>query len=170
MCVSLSFTFQTQKRRYFILWSTLNGTARLEYFENEKRFRLQSSPKRTINLASCFNIGRKDDLKNNFVFALYTRDDVFGLIAESEEEMSSWLKCLWEERNKSENRSDYGENILNYLFKSLFLQAVCIIPRWFAGALTPCCCTKIFSFVLIFIFVYHQHLQMFSRVELFIYL
>ena len=108
--VCISFVFQTQKRRYFILRSPLNGTARLEYFESEKRFRqLQSSPKRTISLASCFNIGRKEDWKNKFVFALYTRDDVFGLIADSDEEMNAWLKCLWEERNKSEIRSDYGE-------------------------------------------------------------
>jgi insulin receptor substrate 1 len=102
--------FQTLKRRYFVLRSSSScGKSRLEYYESEKKFRSKAPPKRLIHLASCFNIAQKDDTRHKFVFALYTREDVFGLICESHEELKSWLDALLKEQRTNENVSGNGE-------------------------------------------------------------
>lgn len=123
--------FQTSKRRYFVLrtLSTL-GKPRLEYYENEKKFRSNGPPKRTIYLSSCFNIARKDDTKHKFVFALYTREDVFGLICESQEELDSWLNALLNEQKNSEIFSENGEFIF-YFSGSLCLYLYLTILIYF---------------------------------------
>ena len=48
-------------------------------------------------------------MKYKNVFALYTSEDVFGLIADSEEELTSWLQLLQEEHVKSEQLPDNGK-------------------------------------------------------------
>ena len=55
-----------------------------------------------IYLASCLNIAKKEDSKHKLVFALYTREDVFGLIAESEDELNAWMKVMNIEKRKDE--------------------------------------------------------------------
>lgn len=54
-----------------------------------------------IFLDTCLNIAKKEDSKHK-VFALYTREDAFGLIADSEDELNSWLKSLKIEQRKDE--------------------------------------------------------------------
>ena len=73
-----------------------------------------------IYLASCLNIAKKEDSKHKSAFALYTREDVFGLIAESEDELNSWLKSLNIEKKKDE--------ILNATGKLSFEIVVCKQP------------------------------------------
>lgn len=94
---------KTLKKRFFVLRSSpRKGKSRLEYFESEKKFRSKGPPKRVIYLASCLNIAKKEDSKHKLVFALYTREDVFGLIAESEDELNAWMKILNIEKRKDE--------------------------------------------------------------------
>lgn len=87
---------------------SLSGRPRLEYYENEKKFRNGGVAKRSIQLASCLNIAKKDDAKHSHVFALYTREDVFGLVAEDEEELLSWLEAIQDEQSKSEQLPNNG--------------------------------------------------------------
>ncbi|XP_031565638.1 uncharacterized protein LOC116300822 [Actinia tenebrosa] len=104
---------KTLKRRYFVLrTSSKYGKTRLEYYESEKKFRSNAPPKRTIHLTSCFNIARKDDTKHKFVFALYTREDAFGLICETEEDLDCWLNALLTEKKNSESvtENEYSPN------------------------------------------------------------
>lgn len=97
------FFQQTLKKRFFVLRSSpRKGKSRLEYFESEKKFRSKGPPKRVIYLASCLNIAKKEDSKHKLVFALYTREDVFGLIAESEDELNAWMKIMNIEKRKDE--------------------------------------------------------------------
>ncbi|XP_078383763.1 uncharacterized protein LOC144666235 isoform X2 [Oculina patagonica] len=94
---------KTQKKRFFVLRSSpRKGKSRLEYYESEKKFRLKGSPKRVIYLANCLTIAKKEDSKHKSVFVLYTREDKFGLIADSEDELNSWLKSLKIEQKKDE--------------------------------------------------------------------
>lgn len=50
--------------------------------------------RRAISLRTCFNINRRQDTKHRHVIALYTKDDCFGLVLDSEEELEDWLKAL----------------------------------------------------------------------------
>lgn len=101
-CLRL-FCQQTQKKRYFVLRSSpRKGKSRLEYYESEKKFRLKGSPKRVIYLADCWNIAKKQDSKHKSVFVLYTREDAFGLIADSEDKLNAWLQSLKIEQKKDE--------------------------------------------------------------------
>lgn len=87
---------QTNKKKYFVLrCESADYPARLEYYDNEKKFKAHQEPKRSISLKACFNINRRIDLKPKYVVALYTRDDCFCIVLESEEERESWLKALW---------------------------------------------------------------------------
>lgn len=123
ICDKLSYVIfqQTLKKRFFVLRSSpRKGKSRLEYYESEKKFRSKGPPKRVIYLASCLNIAKKEDSKHKSAFALYTREDVFGLIAESEDELNSWLKSLNIEKKKDE--------ILNATGKLSFEVVVCKQP------------------------------------------
>ena len=60
----------------------------------KRSFAAEGQRGRTILLANCFNIAKKEDVKYKNVFALYTSEDVFGLIADSEEELTSWLQLF----------------------------------------------------------------------------
>ncbi|KAK3087074.1 hypothetical protein FSP39_001278 [Pinctada imbricata] len=87
---------KTNKKKYFVLRSTSSsGAARLEYYDNEKKFRANALPKRSIELYKCFNINKKSDTKVKNVIALYLKEECFAVVAE-EDEMSSWLDLLLE--------------------------------------------------------------------------
>lgn len=96
-----------KKQKYFVIFDDAPnkpGTARLEYFDNEKKFRsaMAKSPdngitnqKRSIILCSCFNINRRvDTTKHKNVIGLYRKDDTFSIIMKDEKEMNDWLKQL----------------------------------------------------------------------------
>lgn len=88
---------KTNKKKYFVLrCESSDYPARLEYYDNEKKFKAHQQPKRTISLKACFNINKRTDMKpNKYVIALYTKDDCFCIVLESEEEGESWLRALW---------------------------------------------------------------------------
>lgn len=96
-----------KKQKYFVIFDDAPGkpgTARLEYFDKEKKFRsaMANSPdngitnqKRSIILCTCFNINRRIDIpKYKHVIGLYKKDDTFSIIMKDEKEMNEWLKQL----------------------------------------------------------------------------
>lgn len=87
---------KTMKKKYFVLLNdNSDKPARLEYYDSEKKFRTRfGHPKRSIILKSCFHISRRLDTKQKFVIALYTKDDSFCLVLETENDLNKWLKAL----------------------------------------------------------------------------
>lgn len=112
---------KTNKKKYFVVYGdTPDKSARLEYFDSEKKFKqswLKSTTsvqaKRSIVLRSCFNINKRHDIKKH-VIALYTKDDCFCIVFDSEEELNRWLRTLLslqrgEESEGEPPRPTFGE-------------------------------------------------------------
>ncbi|XP_004701710.1 insulin receptor substrate 1 [Echinops telfairi] len=100
---------KSMHKRFFVLRaaSEAGGPARLEYYENEKKWRHKSSaPKRSIPLESCFNINKRADSKNKHLVALYTRDEHFAIAADSEAEQESWYQALLQLHNRAKSHHD----------------------------------------------------------------
>lgn len=95
---------KTQK--YFVIFDDAPekpGTGRLEYFDNEKKFKSAmaksktggiTNEKRSIILCTCFNINRRFDTKYRNVIGLYRKDDTFSIMAKDETECNTWLKQM----------------------------------------------------------------------------
>lgn len=104
---------KTNKKKYFVVYGdTPEKNARLEYFDSEKKFKqswLKSSSsmqaKRSIVLRSCFNINKRHDTKKH-VIALYTKDDCFCIVFDSEEELNRWLRTLLSLQRGEESEGD----------------------------------------------------------------
>lgn len=78
-------------RRYFVLKDQSDGLpARLEYYENEKKWKNKSAAKRVVFLDSCLSINKRADAKHRYLIALYTKDEYFAVAAENEQEQESW--------------------------------------------------------------------------------
>ncbi|KAG9478479.1 hypothetical protein GDO78_013491, partial [Eleutherodactylus coqui] len=98
-------------KRYFVLRTHSHlGPARLEYYDNEKKFRsgqrpgggtVGCPPKRVIFLSQCFTVSRRADAKNKHLLALYTKDEYFAMVAESEQDQDSWYQALSELINEN---------------------------------------------------------------------
>ncbi|KRX17590.1 Insulin receptor substrate 2-B [Trichinella nelsoni] len=85
------------RKRFFVLHQdSYNGPARLECFDNEKRYRCHAAPKLSIPLKTCFNINKKVDSKLKFCIAMYTVDDYLLLGCENELDQDAWLHTLLE--------------------------------------------------------------------------
>ncbi|KAH8353530.1 hypothetical protein KR084_011628 [Drosophila pseudotakahashii] len=92
---------KTMKKKFFVLYEeTGSSSARLEYYDTEKKFLQRAEPKRVIYLKNCFNINRRLDTKHRFVIVLSSRDGGFGIVLESENDLRKWLdKLLFLQRN-----------------------------------------------------------------------
>lgn len=86
---------KTNKKKFFVLRAeSSESSARLEYYDSERKYNDGTSPKRCINLKSCFNINRRLDIKHKHVIALYTKDDCFCIVLETEQDLEIWLNDL----------------------------------------------------------------------------
>lgn len=86
---------KTNKKKFFVLRAeSSESSARLEYYDSERKYNDGSAPKRCINLKSCFNINRRLDIKHKHVIALYTKDDCFCIVLETEQDLEIWLRDL----------------------------------------------------------------------------
>nr|XP_020648294.1 insulin receptor substrate 1 [Pogona vitticeps] len=96
---------KSMHKRFFVLRAASeSGPARLEYYENEKKWRHKSgAPKRSIPLESCFNINKRADSKNKHLVALYTKDEHFAVAADSEPEQESWYQALLQLHNRAKS-------------------------------------------------------------------
>lgn len=116
---------KTSRKKWFVLRAeTQDSSARLEYYDSEKKFNAGQAPKRSIPLKTCFNINKRHDTKHKHVIALYTKDDCFCVVLDSEDELDSWLKALLSLQHGDEAadgeapKPTFG-NFIQYLFISL---------------------------------------------------
>ncbi|CAG7836505.1 unnamed protein product [Allacma fusca] len=83
------------KKKFFVLRkeTEAGGPARLEYYANERKFKMGQPPKKSISLKACFNINQTDS-KYKFAIALHTHNDCVRITMNSEEEMTEWLRLM----------------------------------------------------------------------------
>uniref|UniRef100_A0A8C4SFE8 Si:ch73-335l21.1 n=1 Tax=Erpetoichthys calabaricus TaxID=27687 RepID=A0A8C4SFE8_ERPCA len=101
---------KSMHKRYFVLRGASDrGPARLECYENEKKFRAKAPvPKKVLNLETCFNINKRADAKNKHLIVLYTREESFSIAAESEAEQQGWYEAMLQLQCQSKI---HGENV-----------------------------------------------------------
>lgn len=105
---------KTMKKKFFVLRAeTPECSARLEYYESEKKFRAGAIPRRVIPLKSCYNITRRLDLKQKHVIALFTREEQFCIVAENEIDLHEWLTAIL----KHHRNDDASEEVLHPIRK-----------------------------------------------------
>ncbi|XP_026474435.1 insulin receptor substrate 1-like isoform X3 [Ctenocephalides felis] len=98
------------KKKYFVLRSdSAEASARLEYYDSEKKYKARSPPKRAILLRSCFNINRRSDTKHKCVIALHMKDDCFCMLLDAEAELTQWLRALLALQRGGDDENDTGE-------------------------------------------------------------
>uniref|UniRef100_A0A8C2G4R3 PH domain-containing protein n=1 Tax=Cyprinus carpio TaxID=7962 RepID=A0A8C2G4R3_CYPCA len=85
------------KKRWFVLRSgRLSGDPDvLEYFKNDHA----KKPIRVIDLNLCEQVDagltfNKKDLEHSFIFDIKTIDRIFYLVADTEEDMNKWVRCI----------------------------------------------------------------------------
>ncbi|KAI2536026.1 GAB1 isoform 3, partial [Pan troglodytes] len=85
------------KRRWFVLRSgRLTGDPDvLEYYKNDHA----KKPIRIIDLNLCQQVDagltfNKKEFENSYIFDINTIDRIFYLVADSEEEMNKWVRCI----------------------------------------------------------------------------
>ncbi|XP_026229070.1 insulin receptor substrate 1-B [Anabas testudineus] len=103
---------KSMHRRFFVLRAASeHGLARLEYYENEKKFRSKSPvPKKVVNLETCFNINKRADSKNKYMIVLYTRSESFAIAADSEEVQNEWYQAMLDLQCNCKTPEDYGSS------------------------------------------------------------
>ncbi|XP_051551734.1 insulin receptor substrate 1-B-like [Myxocyprinus asiaticus] len=101
---------KSMHRRFFVLRAASEqGPARLEYYENEKKFRSKSPvPKKAVNLDSCFNINKRADSKNKHMIVLYSRGESFAIAADTEEVQNEWYQAMLDLQCKCKTPDDCG--------------------------------------------------------------
>ncbi|XP_062342212.1 insulin receptor substrate 1-B [Osmerus eperlanus] len=101
---------KSMHRRFFVLRAASEqGPARLEYYENEKKFRSKSPvPKKALNLETCFNINKRADSKNKHMIVMYTRGESFAIAADSEEVQNEWYLAMLDLQCKCKTPEDCG--------------------------------------------------------------
>lgn len=106
------------KKKFFVLTDTTSTCpARLEYYDNERKWKSKAAPKRSIVLEKCFNINRKldtRDSRNRFVIALYTLDDCVSIVFETENELNDWLDQLLTLQQGKHGNIDGRKPVPNY--------------------------------------------------------
>ncbi|XP_061719283.1 uncharacterized protein LOC133526608 [Cydia pomonella] len=98
---------KTMKKKYFVLRAeSADCSARLDYYESEKKFRAGAAPRRVLPLKSCYNITRRLDLKQKHVIALFTREEQFCVVAENEQELHGWLTAILRQHSSDEHSDE----------------------------------------------------------------
>lgn len=91
---------KSMRRRFFVLRGPgSRGPARLEYYENEKKFRLgdgSGGPRGTVVLEEVFGVNKRADAKRRHLLVLYTRDGGLCVSADGEEEQDAWYQAIQE--------------------------------------------------------------------------
>lgn len=116
---------KSRRRRYFVLrCGGERGPPRLEYYENEKKFRaggLCSRPKKTLLLEGMLTINKRADARHQHLIVLCGREGTFGVAAESAEQQQAWYLAMVELHGKGESGDSGGggsREFLGSLWKS----------------------------------------------------
>ncbi|XP_043932274.1 insulin receptor substrate 1-B-like [Protopterus annectens] len=146
---------KSMHRRFFVLRAgSDHGPCRLEYYENEKKFRCKGAiPKRSLNLETCLSISKRADLRNKHLIVIYTKDESFVLGVEGEAEQQCWFQAMVDLQCKSKliPGSKYGGVIPGPAFKEVW--QVSLRPRGLGqarnlvGIYRLCLTEKTISFV-----------------------
>jgi hypothetical protein len=71
------------------------GDAQLQYYENPKKFSAKETvPKRIISLQQCLGIVKKADEKFGNILALYSKEGIFRLKADTDDLLEDWFTDL----------------------------------------------------------------------------
>ncbi|XP_053552793.1 insulin receptor substrate 1 [Bombina bombina] len=91
---------KSMRRRFFVLRNSgPRGPARIEYYENEKKFRTAErigGSRGMLNLEEVFGVNKRADAKRRFLLVLYTRDGGLAVSAEGEDEQEEWYQAILE--------------------------------------------------------------------------
>lgn len=99
---------KTMKKKFFVLYNeTPCNVARIEYYDNEKKYKSGFNPKRIIKIKNCFNINRRLYTKHDFVIVLASKEGAFGIVMDTEDEMNTWLNRLLDLQRLGESSCDY---------------------------------------------------------------
>ncbi|XP_013068422.2 insulin receptor substrate 1-like isoform X2 [Biomphalaria glabrata] len=120
---------KTMKKKFFVLRSTSSsGPARLEYYDSEKKFNSGTSAKHPIHLHTCFNINKKSDSKHGkWGIVLYSKDECFTVLTESETEQNSWLELMLEYQSEYLPCGDVRDHY-DHVW-SINVHTKCLIPK-----------------------------------------
>lgn len=134
---------KTMKKKYFVLYSE-NGvkSARLEYYDSEKKFKARSSPKRIIILKNCFNINRRLDTKHSNVIALSTKEEVFCIVLETEAELNEWLRALLALQRGEDTESDPPKPFFEHVWQVQMQRKGIAEEKGLVGKYYVCLTTK----------------------------
>ncbi|KAM9312409.1 insulin receptor substrate 1-like [Gastrophryne carolinensis] len=104
---------KSMRKRYFVLRAPgERGPARLEYYENEKRFRLaegSGGARGLVNLEEAFGVNKRADAKRRHLLVLYTRDSGLCVSADGEEEQEAWYQAIVELQAQVRSLSTSGD-------------------------------------------------------------
>lgn len=115
---------KTMKKKFFVLRAeTPECSARLEYYESEKKFRAGATPRRVIPLKSCYNITRRLDLKQKHVIALFTREEQFCIVAENEIDLHEWLTAILKQHRNDDASEELLHPIRKFTISYYFLES-----------------------------------------------
>ncbi|KAG8534865.1 hypothetical protein GDO81_030071 [Engystomops pustulosus] len=91
---------KSMRRRFFVLRGAgPRGPARLEYYDNEKKFRMadgSGGPRGSVTLEEAFGVNKRADAKRRHLLVLYTPDGGLSVSAEGEEEQDAWYQAIQE--------------------------------------------------------------------------
>lgn len=108
---------KTNKKKLFILREeSSSGPARLEYYDNEKKFKTGVSPKRCIVLKNCFSINAKSDARHQHAVILYTKDDCFGVAFDTDTNCQEWLSLMLDLRSQSMEDSTLTRPLFEHIW------------------------------------------------------
>ncbi|MBN3297945.1 GAB2 protein, partial [Amia calva] len=106
------------KKRWFILRSgRMSGDPdTLEYYKNDH----SKKPIRVIDLHCCEQVDagltfKRKEFQDSFVFDIKTSDRTFYLVAETEDDMNKWVRCICQicGFNQSEENNDAGRSMVS---------------------------------------------------------
>ncbi|XP_060564287.1 uncharacterized protein LOC132723566 isoform X2 [Ruditapes philippinarum] len=111
---------KTMKKKFFILRATSSsGPARLDYFDNEKKFKTNHPPKKSYELHTFFNINKKVDSKHKFGIAIFLPNECFSVLAENEAEQEDWISKMLEYQNEFLPQDEEPRTHYDYVWQGI---------------------------------------------------